>query len=395
MGYALVTPAIEHRKGPRQAVGQVVGAEDRHLAGIGQLWPHQGDVHPADRQDTGTAPGRCADGAVVRVQARYRHHRVAGDEGLQVCPHPDRPHARPTTAVGDAEGLVQVHVRDVGTDIRRTRQAHLGVEVGAVHVHLPALLMDHLADFANALLVHPMGRGVGDHQARQSIPGLARLGLEIIEVDVARLVAVDDHHLHARHLRRGRVGAVGRRRNQAQGALGLMAAAVIAGDGHQSGIFTLGAGVGLHADGIETGDRAQPALQLVDHRLVALHLCSRCKGMQQGKARPGDGNHFAGGVEFHGARAQRNHRLVQRQVLVLQLLEVTQHLGFAVVQVEYRMFEQRRAAHQSVRHCRGQGLLVEGRNIQPVVDTEEDVEQFEHRRFVTGLVQAHAQMPPP
>ena len=39
MGHALVTPAVEHREGPSQLAGQVVGREDRHLAGVSQLRP--------------------------------------------------------------------------------------------------------------------------------------------------------------------------------------------------------------------------------------------------------------------------------------------------------------------------------------------------------------------
>ncbi|MCY1406433.1 hypothetical protein D9M71_217000 [compost metagenome] len=181
---------------------------------------------------------------------------MVGDEGRQVRAHADRPHARPAAAVGNAEGLVQVHVRDVGADIRRARQAHLGVEVGAIHVHLPAVAVDNLADLADALFVHTVGRGIGGHQAGELAAGLLGLALEVFEIDVAGLVAVDDHHPHARHLRRGRVGAVGRGGNQADVAMPLAAALVVAADGEQPGVLALGAGVGLHADGVESGDGA-------------------------------------------------------------------------------------------------------------------------------------------
>jgi hypothetical protein len=48
---------------------------------------------------------------------------------------------------------------------------------------------------------------------------LLGLGLEVGDVDVAVVVAVDHHHLHAAHLRRGRVGAVRRLRDQADVAV--------------------------------------------------------------------------------------------------------------------------------------------------------------------------------
>ncbi len=124
--------------------------------------------------------------------------------------HADRPHARAATTVGDAEGLVQVQVRDVRADVRRSRQADLGVEVGAVHVDLAAVAVDHFADLAYPLFVHAVGRRIGDHQAGQPVARLGRLEAQVVEVDVAAGIALDDHHPHAGHDRRGRVGAVGR-----------------------------------------------------------------------------------------------------------------------------------------------------------------------------------------
>ncbi|MNJ79339.1 hypothetical protein D3C77_773240 [compost metagenome] len=61
--------------------------------------------------------------------------------------------------------------------------------------------MDNLADLANALFIHAMGRWIGRHQTRQALAGRLRLSLEVVEINVAGLVALDDHHLHASHLR--------------------------------------------------------------------------------------------------------------------------------------------------------------------------------------------------
>ena len=65
-----------------------------------------------------------------------------GRNGGQVRGRGDGAHARAAAAVGDAEGLVQVDVADVGADVRRAAQADLGVQVGAVHVHLAAVAVD-------------------------------------------------------------------------------------------------------------------------------------------------------------------------------------------------------------------------------------------------------------
>jgi hypothetical protein len=75
--------------------------------------------------------------------------------------------------------------------------------------------MGDLADLAHGLLEHAMGRGIGDHAGRQPVARRLRLGAEIVEVDIAVLGHADDDHLHPRHLRRGRVRAMGRDRDQA------------------------------------------------------------------------------------------------------------------------------------------------------------------------------------
>ena len=49
--------------------------------------------------------------------------------------------------------------------------------------------------------------------------------------------------------------------------------------------------------------------------------------MNVGELGPSDRDHLRRRVELHGARAQADHGRVERQVLVLQALEVSQHLG--------------------------------------------------------------------
>ena len=142
--------------------------------------------------------------------------------------HADGAHARATAAVGNAEGLVQVEVGDVGAELTGGGDAYQGVEVGAVDVDLAAVFVDDLAQFDNGLLEHPVGRGVGHHDAGQVFPVAARLVPQVVQVDVAQGVALDDHHLHARQRGAGRIGAMGRGGNQADIALGVAAALVVA-----------------------------------------------------------------------------------------------------------------------------------------------------------------------
>ena len=99
-------------------------------------------------------------------------------------------------------------------------------------------------------------------------------------------------------------------------------------DHQQPGVFALGAGIRLQTDAGITGGLAQPVAQLLVQLGVAEQLVSRCKRVDVGKFRPGNGQHFTGSVEFHGARAERNHAAVQRQVFVRQPAYVAQHAGF-------------------------------------------------------------------
>ena len=51
------------------------------------------------------------------------------------------------------------------------------------------------------------------------------------------------------------------------------------------------------------------------------------EGVNVGEFRPGDGDHFRGGVELHRAGSEADHRRVQGEVFVLEALQVPQHLG--------------------------------------------------------------------
>ena len=253
----------------------------------------------------------------------------------------------------DGEGLVQVHVRDIGPQMAGGGQADLGVEVGSVHVHLAAVGVDDGADFHDGFLEHAVRRGVGDHQAGEPGRVLFGLGLEVGDIDVAVFVAGDGDDVETAHLRRGRVGAVCRFGNQADVALPFTPAFKVTADGDDTGVFALRAGIGLHADGVHAGDGFQPVFELADHFQMTGGLIDRREGVQVGQFRPGDRHHLAHCVELHGAGAERDHRMVERQIAVLQALEVAQHVVLAVMAMEHRVRQDRVAALQGGR----QGLV--------------------------------------
>ena len=250
--------------------------------------------------------------------------------------HADRADAWSATAVRDAEGFMQVQVRHVAAKRAGSGHADQCVHVGAVDVNLAAVRVDDLAQFLDAFFKHAVGRRVGDHHASQVGAVFSAFRFRP-PVHVAIGVAAGDNDLHADHVGRCRVGAVRRRWNQADVAVAFAARFVIRLDYQQTRIFALRAGVRLQRDGRVARQGAQHVLQLADHFAVADRLRVRRERVDVGELGPGDRNHFAGRVELHGARAERDHGAVQRQVLVGQRAHVAQHFVFAVVRVEHRV----------------------------------------------------------
>ena len=90
-----------------------------------------------------------------------------------------------TTTVGDAEGLVEIQVANVRPISTRPTEAHLGIEIGAIEIHLATVGMHQVTDAANPRFKHPMGGWIGDHQGRESVGMLRHAGGEILLIDVA------------------------------------------------------------------------------------------------------------------------------------------------------------------------------------------------------------------
>ena len=286
---------------------------------------------------------------------------------------------------------MQVQVADVAAKFAGCGQADQGVHVGAVHVDTPAMLVHQGAEFLDRGLEHAVGTGVGDHHRRQLLAVLFALGLQVGHVHVALFVAGGDHHRQASHLGTGRVGAVGAAGNQADVAVPLAVRRLPGADHQQAGVLALRAGVGLQADAGVTGGGAQPGAQLLVERGVAGALLGRRKGVDVGKFRPGDGDHFAGGIELHGAAAQGDHAAVQRQVLVAEPADVAQHAGFGLVCVEHRVRQKSAAAAQLVRNQRLEAFLKRGQLWQRLALCGKHRPELRHMVPGGGLIERHAQ----
>ena len=128
---------------------------------------------------------------------------------------------------------------------------------------------------------------------------------------------------------------------------------VVGADHKQAGILALGAGVRLERDRVESGDLGEPLLKLAEHDGVSLCLGDGDEGMEAADLLPGDGKHLGGGVQLHGAGAERDHRGGEREILRLEAAEVSEHPGLGVVGVEDGMGQDRRGAAEADRKLPG------------------------------------------
>ena len=126
---------------------------------------------------------------------------------------------RSATAVRNAKRFVQIQVRHIATELARLGRADQCIHVGAIDIHLAAVLMHDLADFSNTFFKHTVRGWIGHHQRGKAILVLQRFGFQIADIHVALVIARHCNHIHAAHIGGCRISTVRRRRNQANIAM--------------------------------------------------------------------------------------------------------------------------------------------------------------------------------
>jgi hypothetical protein len=82
---------------------------------------------------------------------------MARKKRQQVLSHSNGTHTWATAAMGNAERLVEVEMADIRPKGPRSADTDLSIEVGAIQIHLTAVVMDKAADFTDSGLEHPVG----------------------------------------------------------------------------------------------------------------------------------------------------------------------------------------------------------------------------------------------
>mmetsp|Transcript_11199 Transcript_11199/g.24277 ORF Transcript_11199/g.24277 Transcript_11199/m.24277 type:complete len:422 (-) Transcript_11199:679-1944(-) len=274
---------------------------------------------------------------------------MAWEEGCEVGCHTNRAHARSATAVGDAECFVQIKMANISTDDSWTGQAHLRVHIRTVHVHLPPSIMDHVNDLHNLLLKHSKGTRISHHERSHVLPVLLHLRTQILQINITLVVVVHHHHLHSRHARARRIGPVRALGNETDVTMPLSDVFQVILDGEQSRVFASGATVRLGAHGREARDLRQVLVQVLNELVIPLHLIMRREGVNIRKCGPRHGDHLRGGVELHGTRSKRDHRVIQRQITIFKGFQIAEHLCLGVMLMEDGMGQYFRfAGHRGV-----------------------------------------------
>ena len=76
---------------------------------------------------------------------------------------------RPASAVRNAERLVKIEMTHVSANLARRAETNLGVQVGTVHIHLAAVLVDKRTDLLDSRFVNTKRARIGDHYRGQFV----------------------------------------------------------------------------------------------------------------------------------------------------------------------------------------------------------------------------------
>jgi hypothetical protein len=252
------------------------------------------------------------------------HDLRLGQERLDAVADGDRPGPRPPAPVRLRERLVQVEVDDVEAHVAGPGASHHRVEVGPVVVERRARVVDDVGDLLDRRVEQPERVRVGQHQQRDVV---ARLGLEVLDVDAAAVVRADLDDLQAGHRHRRRVRPV---RGVGREHLGpaVLAVRLVVGAGQQHPReLAVRAGARLERDVRQPGDLAERALELPHQAQRALRALRMLQRVQARVARQRGDALVQLRVVLHRARAERVEARVQVEVALGEAVVVADDLG--------------------------------------------------------------------
>ena len=265
-------------------------------------------------------------GDAVRAALVALHGVGVGEALLEEGLHADRTASGAATAVRRGERLVEVEVHDVEAHIAGAYLADEGVHVGSVVVEQTAGLVDEGGNLLDLRLEEAEGVGVGHHDAGEV--GTEE-GLEVLHVDEAVGVGLDDDDLKAADGCRGGVRAVGTVGDDDLRAGQVAAVAVVGAHDHEACELAVGSSAGVEGEVGHARDGGEHLLHLVVDSLDTLHGAD---GLQRMDAR--EGGHGGDGlvdlrVVLHGAAAEGIETGVDAEVHLREIGVVADDIDLA------------------------------------------------------------------
>src|SRR5258706_572948 len=93
----------------------------------------------------------------------------------EMLAHADGSHARPSAAMRNAEGFVEVQMANVHAQLPGTAKADQGIQIRAIHIYLTAAPVNHVDYLAECLFKDAVRGRVRHHESSKTIsifPGL-------------------------------------------------------------------------------------------------------------------------------------------------------------------------------------------------------------------------------
>ena len=115
--------------------------------------------------------------------------------------HADGSNAWTAPSVRNAEGLMQIQVADIRTEVGWPAEAHKRVHIRAIHVDLSPVIVNDIADLHNALLEYPMGGRIGHHQGGERCRMPFCFASEVGDIDIPVGITMDGNHFETSHRR--------------------------------------------------------------------------------------------------------------------------------------------------------------------------------------------------
>ena len=252
------------------------------------------------------------DGACCAPPLRINHPHPRPRQKWGQCRRAaNRTRTGATAAMGRGKGFVQVVMHEIEADLARLDDAQNGVEVRAVTIHQAARFVHKLRHFADVFLEQANRIRVGQHHASGA---RRKLGLQVVDIDIATGVAFDLDNLVACHSCRSRVRAVGRVRYQNLGAPGVAPVKVVGAEHQNARQFALRARRRLERHIAETANFAQVVLKLVHQPQRALRQRTALQRVGSSEAR--QTRHFLVKLRivFHSAASERIKSRVDAEI---------------------------------------------------------------------------------